>query len=151
MFTRREFLGKTLTGVAGGAALAARDLRGAGRLAWPGPIGLEIYTVRNQFAKDPEGTLKRVAAVGYKEVEIGPGAKPAAFVQELRTAGLTAPSGYFDMPKTLNDWKKAVDDAHGYGLRYIVVGDNPSLDADAWKRRASFFNQCGKVALDAGI
>jgi len=34
MLTRREFWGRALAGVAASAAVAARDLRGAGRLAW---------------------------------------------------------------------------------------------------------------------
>ena len=33
----------------------------------------------------------------------------------------------------------------------MVVGDNPRLDGDAWKRRADLYNQCGKLALDAGM
>lgn len=150
MLTRRNFLG-VLGGAAAGAAAPIRDTWAAGKPAWPGPIGLELYTVRDLFAKDPAGTLKKVAAAGYREVEIGPGSKPAALRQDLRAAGLTAPSGYFDEPKTLDDWKKSVGQAHDYGLQYIVVGDNPILNAEAWRRRADFYNQCGKVSKQAGI
>src|SRR5438093_7299999 len=32
-------------------------------------IGIELYTVRRELAKDPEGTLAKVAAIGYQEVE----------------------------------------------------------------------------------
>jgi sugar phosphate isomerase/epimerase len=32
-----------------------------------------------------------------------------------------------------------------------VVGDNPRLDIDAWKRRADLFKQCGTLSLDAGM
>jgi sugar phosphate isomerase/epimerase len=150
MLTRRNFLG-VVGGVAAGAALPIRDAWAAGQLAWPGPIGLELYTVRDHFAKDPAGTLKKVSAAGYKEVEIGPGTKPGALKEELKAAGLRAPSGYFEPPKTLEEWKKSVGQAHEYGLQYIVVGDNPVLDAAAWRRRAEFFNKCGEVAKQAGI
>jgi sugar phosphate isomerase/epimerase len=150
MLTRRNFLG-VFGATAAGAALPIRDAWAAGKLAWPGPIGLELYTVRDHFSKDPAGTLKKVAAAGYKEVEIGPGTKPGALKEELRAAGLTAPSGYFNVPKTLEDWKKSVGQAHDYGLQYIVVGDNPVLDAAAWRRRAEFFNKCGEVAKKAGL
>jgi len=34
------------------------------------PIGLELYTVGKEMDADPFGTLKRVAAVGYKDVEL---------------------------------------------------------------------------------
>ena len=150
MLTRRNFLG-VLGAAAAGTALPIRDALAAGRLAWPGPIGLELYTVRDHFAKDPAGTLKKVAAAGYKEVEIGPGAKPGALKDDLRAAGLSAPSGYFNPAKNIAEWKKTVDLAHSYGLKYIVVGDNPVMDAAAWRRRAAFFNQCGEVAKQAGL
>lgn len=150
MLTRRSFLG-ALGGAAAGSVMRSRDALAAGKAAWPGPIGLELYTVRDRFARDPAGTLKEVAAAGYREVEIGPGSKPGALEQDLRAAGLTAPSGYFDEPKTLDDWKKAVGQAHDYGLQYIVVGDNPVLNAEAWRRRADFYNQCGRVSKQAGI
>ncbi|MGA2985892.1 MAG: sugar phosphate isomerase/epimerase [Terriglobia bacterium] len=148
MLTRRNLL-KTLGGAT--ALATGPTLWGADRPAWAKPIGLELYTVRELFAKDPAGTLKQVAAVGYKEVEIGPSVKPASLNPDLRAAGLTAPSGYFEVPKTIEDWKKTVDAARNYGLRYLVVGDNPRLDAEAWKRRADLFNQCGTLSLSAGI
>ncbi|RYF57701.1 MAG: sugar phosphate isomerase/epimerase, partial [Cytophagaceae bacterium] len=32
-------------------------------------VGLQLYTLRNELSKDPEGILKKVADIGYKEVE----------------------------------------------------------------------------------
>ncbi len=151
MLTRRDFMGKLIGGVAAGTAAASTDLWAAGRLAWPGPIGLELYTVRFMFAKHPATTLKEVAAIGYKEVEIAPGLKPSTLNQDLRNAGLTAPSGYFNVPKTTDGWKASVERAHRYGLKYIVVGDAARLSEEGWKRRAALFNQWGKISRDAGI
>jgi len=146
--TRRNLL-KTL---GGSAALAANSrLWAAGHLAWDKPIGLETYTVRELLKKDPAGVLKQVAAVGYKEVEFNPGIEPGLFKSCLRDAGLTAPSGYFDEPDSVDAWKKTLDLAKSYGVHYVVVGDNPRLDADGWKRRADLYNQCGKLAADAGM
>ena len=148
MMTRRNLL-KTLGGA---SALATHShLWAAGHLAWDKPIGLEIYTVRDQFAKDPEETLKRAAAIGYKEVEFSPSLKPEVMNSSLRDAGLSAVSCYIDSPKTVDAWKKAVDDVKQYEIRYVVVGDNPRIDFDAWKRRADLYNQCGKIAQDAGM
>lgn len=149
MLTRRDFIGSAVGGIA--MTAASSNLWPADRPAWPGPIGLELYTVRKLFANDPAGTLKQVAAAGYKEVEIGPGVKPADLDRDLRAAGLSAPSGYFESPKAVEDWKKSVDQAHGYGLSFIVVGDNPTLDAEAWKHRADLYNQCGTLAKAAGL
>jgi sugar phosphate isomerase/epimerase len=151
MLTRRGFLGRALVGAAASSAVAARGVWGAGKLAWPGPIGLELYTVRELFKKDPAGTFKQVAAVGYQHVEIAPGLEPQTLNDALRAAGLTAPSGYFENPKTLEDWKKTVEEAHAYGVRYAVVGDNPRIDSETWKRRTDLYNDCGKLAAGAGI
>ena len=151
MATRRNFLGSIVGGAVVGAALGTRDLRSEGALAWPGPIGLELYTVRDLFAQDPADTLKKVAAAGYKEVEVGPSVKPASLNAYLRSAGLTAPSGYFDVPTTVEAWKKTIDMGKSFGLHYLVVGDNPKLDADAWNRRADLFNHCGSLSLAAGM
>jgi sugar phosphate isomerase/epimerase len=150
MLNRRDFLEKTILGTAA-AVCASQQALAAGRMAWTKPIGLELYTVREMFAKDPGETLKEVAAAGYREVEISPGAKPGELNQYLEAAGLKAPSGYFDSPKTLDEWKRSVEQAHNYGLRYIVVGDNPVLNADEWKERAELYNECGKAAQAAGI
>ena len=151
MLTRREFLEKAVQGVSVGAALTATQAWSAGEPAWSKPIGLEIYTVRAEFAKDPAGTLKKVAATGYREVEIPPEFPAETLKGYLSAAGLTAPSTYIDMPKDVEDWKKTLDHAHPYGFHYIVVGDNPTLDADAWKKRADLFNQCGKLAQATGM
>ncbi len=151
MSTRRYFLGKTLGGIAAGMVAASTDLIAAEKPAWTKPIGLEIYTVREEFAKDPEGTLKKVAAVGYKEVEVSGELAPEKLRTYVHAANLTVPSGYFENPKDLEGWKPQVERGHAYGLRYIVVGDNPQIDAEAWKKRAELYSECGKLAQKAGM
>lgn len=71
--TRRQFLQNVTVG--GAAALAASRLQplaarqAAGALPWRSRIGLEVYTVRDLLMKDFEGTLAKVAAIGYTEIE----------------------------------------------------------------------------------
>lgn len=152
MLTRRQFLHRTTEGVAASAAVvAASDAWGAGQHAWTKPIGLEMYTVREEFPKDPAGTLKKVAAVGYREVEMPTDIPAPTLKGYLRDANLTAPSTYLESPKDVEAWKKTLDQAHPYGFRFIVVGDNPTLDADAWKARAELYNKCGTLARGAGM
>jgi sugar phosphate isomerase/epimerase len=151
MLTRRQFLEKTVQGVSAGAAITASETWGAGQLAWPKPIGLEVYTVRAEFAKDPAGTLKKVGATGYREMEISTAIPAETLKGYLRAANLTAPSTYDRTPKDIESWKKTLDHVHPYGFKYIVVGDNPRMDADAWKREADLFNECGKLAQSAGL
>jgi len=151
MLTRRQFIEKTFQGAVAGATIGASEAWAAGRLAWTKPIGLEIYTVRAEFAKNPAETLKRVGATGYREVEIVATLPPATIKRYLSEANLTAPSTYLEVPNDIDAWKKTLDHAHPYGYRYIVVGDNPKLDADAWKKRAELFNECGPLAQQAGM
>ena len=64
-FPRREFL-KTSAALAAAAAVSPAWLsaRPLGR-----PVGIQLYTVKDELAKDFDGTLKKIAAIGYKEVE----------------------------------------------------------------------------------
>jgi len=150
MLTRRQFFEKTVQGVSAVAAFQSLGAA-AGPLAWPRPIGLEIYTVREEFAKDPAGTLKKVGATGYRELEISTDIPAATLKAYLDAASLTTPSTYVDLPEGVEGWKKILDHAHPYGFRYIVVGDNPQLDTEAWKRRAELFNTFGRLAREAGV
>jgi hypothetical protein len=61
---RREFVGTLGALALAGPAVRAR--RQSDRLD---RIGLELYTVRHELARDFEGTLQRVAGFGYREVE----------------------------------------------------------------------------------
>ena len=66
-------------------------------LAQPRPLwrpGLQLYTVRDALGADIEGTLRSVAGVGYREVELAglPGVAAQAMHASLRRHGLDAPS-----------------------------------------------------------
>ena len=64
MISRRSFVGHV------SAALAYTAVSGRSALAQSGlPLGLQLYSVREQLAKDYEGTLAKLAAMGYKEIE----------------------------------------------------------------------------------
>ncbi|MDE3179677.1 MAG: sugar phosphate isomerase/epimerase, partial [Acidobacteriota bacterium] len=128
---------------------------GAGRLAWPGPIGLQVYTVRSLYAKNPLQTLKEVAAVGYKTVELAaflpPHLPPAATNSYLRQAGLKAIGAHFPLPKTADDWKPFVDQARELHLQYTGTSMTNHLTVDGWKHLAALFNECGRLSKPAGI
>ncbi|HXB05452.1 MAG TPA: sugar phosphate isomerase/epimerase, partial [Puia sp.] len=70
MTTRRKFLRQS--GLAALAGLALPKLSKAALSAYfPAmpPAGLQLYTLGDLMVKDPANTLKKVAAIGYKEVE----------------------------------------------------------------------------------
>ena len=66
-------------------------------LAQPRPSwrpGLQLYTVRDALGVDLESTLRSVAAIGYREVELAglPGVTAQAMRASLKRHGLDAPS-----------------------------------------------------------
>lgn len=71
--TRRQFLQDATLGAAA-AVVAGRvqpiaASQASGTSPWRSKIGLELYTVRDLLTDDYEGTLAKVAAIGYTEVE----------------------------------------------------------------------------------
>ncbi|HEX4851378.1 MAG TPA: twin-arginine translocation signal domain-containing protein, partial [Puia sp.] len=65
--SRRDFL-KATAGIAGSTLLVPSFFRDP-ISAKPKKVGIQLYTVRNEMLMDPTGTLKRIAAIGFKELE----------------------------------------------------------------------------------
>ncbi len=149
MLTTRRGLLKTLAGSAG--LTANSHLWASGDLAWSGPIGLELFTLRSIFPPRAAEILKRVREIGFREIEFSPEIDAARMNTYLRDAGLNAPSSYVGTPKTVDEWKITVGAMHAYGIQYIVIGDNSVLDREGWIHRAETYNKCGEIALDAGM
>src|ERR1041385_2714402 len=150
--TRREFLERV------GGIAAAVGLGGLPRLARAklGPIGIQLYTVRRELAKDVEGTLAKLAAIGYREVEFA--GYPEGTAKSLRAIldrlHLRAPSGHVGTQALRTDWARTLEQAAAVGQRYVVVAFIPQEErrtADDWKRMAAAFNRAGEAAKAAGL
>lgn len=164
--SRRRFLA---LGAAGAAALSLAP-RGWAAKQSP-PAGLELYTVGADLQKDPQGTLKKVAAIGYREVEVSnlgkvPAKQWRAWIAE---AGLRAPSAL--LPFAMEDTAKILADAQALGVEYVgsslflphtpgFKGKNPlqtintatrSLTEDDFKTMADMANGFGAKARAAGL
>lgn len=133
---------------------------GPGRWAFANPLGLPIglqtYTVRNDLKADFAGTLRKVAAMGYREVEVNGDwyGRPAAELRKmLDDAGLRAPSAHFNSPKDGEEWAKNMDGAHTVGLEYMLTTSHSewTKSLDGWKRTGDFFNGLAKRCRDAGF
>jgi len=124
-------------------------------------IGLQLYTLRNELGKDVEGTLKKVADIGYREVETFGyaggkffGKTPAEFKTLLTSLNLTSPSGHY-MPNNLKkDWNVAVEHAAGIGQKYMMCAflfpqDRKTIDD--YKKLCDTLNTAGEVCQQAGI
>nr|WP_143547612.1 sugar phosphate isomerase/epimerase [Rhodopirellula sp. SM50] len=124
-------------------------------------IGIQLYTLRNEIGKDVAGTLKAVAAAGYKQVE--PYGFPGAddMIREAKANGMAVHSSHINTDGILKPDQKGVqpfeallDKANDLGLTHVVV---PYLGAelrgslDQYKRVAERCNVAAEKAKRAGI
>src|SRR5215813_7403920 len=96
MTTRRKFIQQSSAFAITG--LLFSRLHGAERLLAENPampIGLQLYTLGDLMINDPKGTLQKLAAIGYKEVESAGSQKgnfygytPKEFAAMVKEAGL---------------------------------------------------------------
>ena len=91
-FSRRRFL-RSSTILAAGAGLPLTALAQGRRVE---NVGLQLYTLRNEMSQDFEGTLARVAEIGYKEMEFAGyfGRSPAQVRQTLDQNGMSSPAAH---------------------------------------------------------
>ena len=151
---RRRFLQSA------GVGLTALALSPKGQLRanpYGMPIGLQLYTVRDHMEKDLEGTLKRVAEIGYQEVELGSfdyyGKKPAELRRILADHGLKVFSTHFMESQLKADVEKCIAGAKECGITYVGLASLDEADRkslDAVKRDAEWFNQLGQATRRAG-
>ena len=119
-------------------------------------IGVQLYTVRALLQRDFEGTLARIAAIGYREVEFGglEGPSPKETLATLKRHGLTAPSGHAQLDLLERNLPKVLEDANAREQKYVVC---PSIDEsrhrtlDDWKWLCATFNAIGAQAKRAGL
>jgi sugar phosphate isomerase/epimerase len=165
--SRRRFF--SLVGGVAAAAAFSRQTRGTHGF----PAGIQLYTLNADLMKDPAGTLKKIAQIGYSEVETaGWGTLSAAqFRDLLRDAGLRAPSAHLMFG--MQDTGKLLDDAKTLGAEYVVSSvlapNEPpkslqdskglqdflksldSMSADDFRRTAAKANEIGQRAKAAGM
>jgi sugar phosphate isomerase/epimerase len=120
------------------------------------PVGLQLYTLRDQLEKDVAGTIQQVGKIGYKEVEIYSlyGKSPAEFGRILSDNGLTAPSGHYMLKDVKGNWEQKVDDAKMLGLKYMVnaiLQPDEHRSFDDFKQLVDVFNKAGETTQKAGI
>lgn len=169
MSNRRDFLKQTGM-LAGSIFLTSRLLQAKGMTGgkYPYKPGLQLYTVRDAMAKDPAGSLAKVAKIGYKLVEGATytgtekfyGMDVKAFAAVLKRNGLEMPSSHYALgdPQTkgtiLSDWDHAVEDASHLGLQYMVCAYLPEdkrKTLDDYKKVADELNHAGEICKRHGI
>jgi sugar phosphate isomerase/epimerase len=167
MTTRRSFLKKSALLVTGTALLSKHSF------AMPAPgeiIGIQLYSVRDDMKKDPFGTLKKVAEMGYKHVEHANyidrkfyGYPAKEFRKILDDLGLKMPAGHTVLAKNHWDagkksfteaWVRTVEDAATMGQKYVV---SPWMDESMYSNYDDFlgtlevFGKSGELCQQYGM
>ncbi len=151
---RRKFV-KT-AGVASAASLLA------GKFSWAAAehriekVGLQLYTVRDLMKDDFDGTIAKVAAIGYKEVEF------AGYFgrtgQQVRAVcdknGLSPVATHVQYDELDDKFPSVIETSKAIGLKYIVcpwIPEDLRKSPDIWKQAAAKFNHCGEQSKKAGM
>jgi sugar phosphate isomerase/epimerase len=140
-----------------GAAAAAAETPAIGERL--GRIGLQLYTVRQDLARDLEATLAAVAAIGYQEVEFfSPHSTGRGSPREVRAAldraQLAAPSTHVSSALLYRGWDRHLDAVAALGCRYVVcagVSPEERRGVRDWHELAAVFNRAGEAARSAGL
>jgi sugar phosphate isomerase/epimerase len=166
--SRRTFL-KIASASAAGVAVWSRSPR---LMANPLglPLGLQLYSVRDVLPKDYEGTLRQLAALGYREVEAAGFFNHSAseVKQAMARAGLNCVSAHYPLKDLLPKVDEVIQYGKNLGLKYIVcaapmlkdpsrVKDpnsraaRESMTLDDWRWNADQFNHIGERVHAAGM
>ena len=116
-------------------------------------LGLQIYSLRNQLKEDFEGTLKKVAEIGYKNIEaygLGADGKylkkvaPAEYKKICNDLGMNLVSthgGYCEVEQA----QVYIDAALESGLEYLIVPYLQDKIRQALSESGGDINEAAKV------
>jgi sugar phosphate isomerase/epimerase len=117
--SRREFV-QWMSTAAIGTAFFSRSTELLHAYPLGLPPGLQLWSVREELAKNRDATLRRIAQIGYREVELFELPKsPAEFRRKCADVGLTPVSSHFYLDSLKS--QKTIDAAKELGLEYIIV------------------------------
>lgn len=136
-------------------------------------IGVQLFSAREALAKDFPGTLKRIAAIGYREVEAaGFYNHTAVDVKHMMAdAGLRCVSAHYSLADLMKATDATIEYAKTLGLQYVICSSPWAADPahlekypggawegvlhamtlDDWKWNADQFNQLGCKMQEAGL
>jgi len=119
-------------------------------------VGVQLYTVRDAMKADVPGTLAKIAAIGYKEMEFAGyfDHSPADISALLKKNNITSPSTHVGYDIVETKLPEAIETAHTIGQTYIVcpwIDEKTRTTADGWKKVIDTFNKAGEACKKAGI
>ena len=118
------------------------------------PLYLQMYTVGGYFGKDPEGTLAKVAEMGYKGVDYAGYPRPVEELRKLQDKyglicfGTHTGRGGID---NLDNLKKTIEDHQILGAKYIICPGMHNDGAEGWAEAGKKFTEASAIAREAGM
>ncbi|GAA4412926.1 sugar phosphate isomerase/epimerase [Nibrella viscosa] len=121
------------------------------------PVGIQLYTFRNEFAKDVPGTMAKVREMGFKEIEGGNtyGLSVPELCKLLDQNGLKLVSMGAQFAELEANVPQVIDKAKTLGAKYVVCSWIPHENdeftfADA-QRATEVFNTAGRLLKENGL
>ena len=118
-------------------------------------VGLQLYTLRQEMAADFEGTLQKVAELGYKEMQFAGyyGRSPQQVSDLLGRLGMSSPAAHVGLNLIREDLGKQIDIALEIGQSYIVVPSVPQNERSLsdFEDHAKALNEAGEKCKEAGL
>jgi sugar phosphate isomerase/epimerase len=119
-------------------------------------FGIQLWTIREDLAKNPKEILKQLASDGYTFVESFEGAngmfwgmKPDEFKKYIAGLGMTIHSAHCDPTKDLD---RKIGDAAEIGMQYLIMAwEGPGKTIDDYRKYADDFNKWGEACKKGGI
>lgn len=120
--------------------------------------GIQLYSVRKDMLADAPGTLKKLAAIGYKNLESAGsekgsyyGLQPKEFKKIASDLGMKLLSGHVHIDQ--KNWQKTVDEAAESGQTYLICSVMPTegQTVSNYKHAAEIFNQSGEIAAKSNL
>jgi sugar phosphate isomerase/epimerase len=123
------------------------------------PIGLELYSVRNELARDLPATVQAVARMGYQVVEFFAPyfSWTPEYAKEVRKiiddAGVKCNSTHNNMPSfTADGLKKAAELNQILGTKFLVMASAGRVTGlDGWKKLADLLTQASETLRPLGL
>ena len=124
--------------------------------SFKGPLGLQLYSLREQFKKDVPGTLDEIQRWGIKYAELAGtyDLPPEKFKQELAARNIRAIGAHFAYERYRDDPEGVAKEAKALGLKYAGCAWIPhqgDFDEKTCREAIAVFNKAGETMARHGL
>jgi len=124
--------------------------------SFKGPIGLQLYSLREQFKTNVSGTLDEVKKWGIKYAELATtyGLPADKFKEELASRGIEPIGAHFGYERYRDDAEAVAQEAKALGLKYAGCAWIPhqgDFDEKTCREAIAVFNKAGEIMAKHGL